>query len=302
MAVVNDEVVTQAELEKALAPIYLQLAASRRPEEVAREMEKIRSGILGQLIEERLMLQEARNPRPVEVSKGKIGTLPPITVTEIEIDEMVNDAIAKFDDEGEFEAALEAQGITLEDLRSRYRDQITIEKLVWREVRSKVAVSPSEVTAYYDAHPEEFDLPAAVSAATIMIRPKDPLDAPRASQQAEEIRRRALAGEDFYDLARRYSDGPNAQMGGRIGFLEKGKSLKEIDSVLFTLKAGEISPVVKTKAGFHLFRAEAVRPSRRASLEEAQANIRTRIVSQKAAARYKEWIEKLKAVAYITIK
>ncbi len=302
VAVVNDEVITQAELEKVLAPVYLQLNATRQPEEVAAEIEKIRPRILEQLIEEKLMLQEAKKPRAVEVSKGKIGIPPPITVTDIEIDEMVDETASKFEGPEAFEQALKEQGLSMEDLRARYQEQITIEKLIGREVRSKVSVSPSEITAYYEAHPDEFEMPPAVQVATILIRPKDSLDLPRAGKLAEDLRRKALGGADFYDLARRYSDGPNAKMGGRIGYLEKGKGLAEIDSVLFTLKAGDISPIIKTTAGLHLFRVEAIRPARRATLEEAQANIRQRLTSQKGAARYKEWIEKLKADAYITIK
>lgn len=299
VAVVNDEVITQAEWDRAMAPVYLQLQASHDPEGIAAKAKEIRERILQHLIEERLMLQEARNPKPIEVSKGRIGTLPPIAVSETEVDELVKEAEDKFETPEEFEQAMEEQGITLEELRARYRDQITIRKLVDRHITSRIVLSPTEVTAYYEKHREEYLKAPAVQTATILIRPKESLNASQA--QAQELRRQLLQGADFSDLAQRYSDGPNAKMGGRMGFLEKGESLKEIDDVLFALKVGEISPVVKTPTGFYLFRVEAVRPPRQATLEEVQAQIRDRLHQEKGAHRYKEWIAKLKADAYLSI-
>lgn len=302
VAVVNDEVITQAELDRALTPALGQLQQEFGPEELAAKSQTLRETILQQMIEERLMLQEARHPRPVEVSKGRIGTPQPIVTSDEEVEEVLAKAQARFKNPEEFSEALSQQGMTLDDLKARYQDQITIQKLIEREVRSRVAISPAEITAVYQAHAEAFFLPPAVQVATIFIRPKDSLDAARAYATAQDLRRRLSQGEDFYDLAGRYSDGPNAKTGGRIGFLEKGKSLPEIDEALFSLKAGEISPVVKTQTGFHLFRVEAIRPARQLELTEVQDRIRQQLFQEKMSAQYREWIEKLKADAYISIQ
>lgn len=302
VAVVNDEVITQAELDRAVAPVYFQLQAEHSPEELAAQLPEIRKQTLEQLIEERLMLQEAKNPRPVEVSKGKIGIPPAITVSEYEVEEMIAQIQGRFETPEEFAQALAERGVTLEDLKARYKDQITVQKLIDREILSRVAISPSEVTAYYDAHPQNFELPAAVQAALILIVPQDTLDLPRAKDQAEGLSRQIAQGADFYDLAKRYSQGPNPKMGGRLGYIEKGKMLKEIDQALFTLKAGEISPVIRTPAGFHLFKVESVRPPRRQTLEESQGLIQRILQQGKSAERYKEWISRLRESSYVSIK
>lgn len=302
VAVVNDEVITQSQLNRALAPVYLQMQATMGPEELNDKMKEIQQKVLEQLIEERLMLQEARNPREVEVAKGKIGIPHPVEVPHQEIDQMVNETRAKFSSEQEFTDALAAQGLTVEDLQSRFKDQITIQKLISREIRSRVVVPPSEVTQYYEQHREEFVTPPAVQVATILIRPKDSGDIPRCGVLAQDLHKQLLAGADFYELAKRYSDGFNAQMGGRMGILEKGKSRKEIDEVLFKLKAGEISPVIKTAAGFHIFLLESVRPSRQAELAEVQADILYLLRNQKAMVRYAEWMKRLRADSYIALK
>ena len=300
VAVVNNDVITEADLDRAFVPVYLQMQALHTPEELAEKTPQVREKILQQLIEERLMLQAALHPKPVEVSKGKIGTPIPIAVSETEIDGMMAEAQERFESPEEFTDALAQQGIGLEELRARYRDQITIQKLIHREISSRVAVSPAEVTGYYEQHPEEFQFPPAVSASTLLIRAGQGRTLAQAKQLAEELRRKLAQGADFADLARRYSDGPNAKTGGKIGTLEQGKNLKEIDEVLFGLSPGEISPIVKTPSGFHIFRIESVRPAHRALLEEAQSQIRERLFQEKSATRYKEWIDRLKAEAYIS--
>ena len=302
VAVVNDDVITQTELNRALAPVYLQMQATLEPEEISRRMEQARKEILQQLVEERLMLQEARAPRQVEVGKGKIGTPPVIGASEREVEEMTEQIRGRFQTPEEFSEALRQQGLTLDDLKARFRDQIVIQKLVSREVRSRVTASPAEVTAYYQAHQEEFNHPSAVQVSTILIRPKNEMDLERARAEAVELRQQLLGGADFNEMARRRSDGFNAQMGGQLGFLEKGKGRKEIEEVLFTLKPGEISPVIPTPAGFHIFRVEAIRPPHQASLEEVQEEVKYKIYGQKGEVRYREWIAKLRADSYISVK
>ncbi len=302
VAIVNNEIITQSELNRALAPVYFQMQASLSPEELSQQMDQLRRRVLEQLVDERLMLQEARSPREVEVGKGKIGTPPVITVSERDVEEMLEETRSRFETPEEFAEALLRQGITEEDLRARFSDQVTIQKLIGREIRSRVIASPAEITAYYEGHPEEFIAPPAVQVATILIRPKDEKDWARAQTQARDLHQQIQGGADFYDLARRYSDGFNAQMGGRIGFLEKGQGRKEIDDALFRLKAGELSPVIRTPAGFHLFLVEATRPARQSELSEVQEEIKYRLLDQKATARYKEWIAKLREDSYISIQ
>lgn len=302
VAVVNDEVITQSELHRALVPVYLQMQATLDPEELSKKMDEVRGQVLEQLIDERLMLQEARSPKPIEVGKGRIGTPPVIEVDDQEVEALLKDTRTKFPDPKEFEQALEQQGLTVDDLRLRFKDQITIQKLIGREIRSRLSVSPSEVTAYYESHKSDFVTPDTVEVATIVIRPKDNSDAGRAFSRAQEIHKQVTQGADFYETARKVSEGFNASMGGRIGRIQKGKSRKEVDDALFKLKAGEISPVIKTPGGFHIFKIESKESSRQASLSEVQNDIQDRLLQEKGSARYNNWISKLRSNSYISVK
>ncbi len=302
VAVVNDEVVTQDELNRALVPAYFQLQATLGPEELAQQMDELKRRILEQIVDERLMLQEARNPRPIEVSKGRVGTPPVITASEEEVEELLNETRRRFPNEEMFQEALTQQGVTLEDLRERFRDQVVIQKLISREVRSRTPVSPAEITAYYESHRDEFVAPPAAQVSTILIRPKDSADIAPAFARAQDLHKQLRAGADFHETARKHSDGFNAQMGGQMGYLEKGKNIKEIDQLLFNLKAGELSPVIKTPAGFHIFLVESVRPSHQAALEEVALDIKRKLLNQKGSEKYQQWIAKLRAESYITLK
>lgn len=302
VAVVNDDVITQSDLDVALAPVYLQMQNSAAPEEMASKAEELREEVLQQLIEESLLLQEAHRPKPVEFGKNKIGTPPPIEVTEFEVDKMLKQVTSKFPTAEEFNRAVKEQGLTIENLKDRFKKQITIKKLIGREVYSRVVVAPSEVTSYYQEHQKEFMIPASVKVAVIVIRPKQGLDTLQAKSLADNLYQQILNGGDFYDLAVRYTDGPNPKMGGRIGFLDQGKGMKEIDAVLFKLKAGDISPVIEAGGAFYVFRVEEFRPAEQARLDSVKDLVQDKLFQKKGSVVYKEWIDKLKENAYISIK
>ena len=97
VAIVNDEAITQSEFNRAFAPVYLQMQASLDPEDLSQKMAEVRQQLLEQLIDEKLMLQEAQSPRQVEVAKGKIGTPPVIEVSEDEV--IAVDALAEIEDD-----------------------------------------------------------------------------------------------------------------------------------------------------------------------------------------------------------
>ncbi len=302
VAVVNNDVITAADVEQAMAPLYDQYHALYGAAEVSTKLEEAKPRIITMLVEERLMLQEAKTPRTFEVAKGKYATPVPITVSAEELADAIAEAKNRFPSEGEFLEVLKSHHMTLKDLEARYRDQITVQKLIGREVHSRVVVSPSEITAYYQAHMEEYRGSEAARLSNILVRVVTPSDDAQAKAKAQQLWQQLKGGADFAELARQNSQGPNAEGGGTLGWVERGRLMTEIDRVVFTLQPGELSPVIKSALGYHILRVEDRHPPRTKPIFEVQGTIREKLYQEKYRQRYAEWIGKLKERAYITIK
>jgi hypothetical protein len=136
-----------------------------------------------------------------------------------------------------------------------------VEQRVFEDLRQMVM---TQDTAIDDAELERLFAEQApgrrVRARHILIRyPDDPSPAQREQTQqlAEEVRERAEAGEDFGDLARRYSEDPgSAQQGGDLGWFEPGMMVQQFEQAAFRLQPGEISDVVETLFGLHVIKVE----------------------------------------------
>jgi peptidyl-prolyl cis-trans isomerase D len=103
-----------------------------------------------------------------------------------------------------------------------------------------------------------------------------------ARKRAEEILAKAKKGEDFALLAEKNSDGPTAKKGGDLGYFPRGRMVKEFEDAAFSLKSGEISPVVRTQFGFHVIKVEDVKEERTQTLDEVRKSIESTLRDQRA--------------------
>lgn len=288
IAVVNDEVITSAELDSAVSARTAGYDKRYSGQELTSKVEEARREILDQMIENRLILHEAKRIN--------------VIVDNTEIEEMVNDAKSHFPSEGEFETELEMSGLTLDELKERYRQQVLIRKLVNHEVASRVTVTPAEIKEYYGQHSQELMAPESVRLRNIVLRVEEGIDESLVKKKAEDIMRLIKDGRDFSELATLYSQVASASEAGDMGFVEKGQLMEEIDRAVFTLKPGEVSAPIKTDFGYCIFKVEEKKESHPLSLSEANDYMEDLIFRQKIEKRYKEWIAKLKRDAFIQIK
>ncbi len=288
IAVVNEDVITQSDLDIALAAAINDLKKDYTGKELDDKIEEARKYFLNQMVEDKLILQEAKR-------RGVI-------VDDSEIEEKFNDIKSRFPTESDFETEIERAGITTDILRTRYKEQVMMTKLVSHEVKDKVVVTPAEINAYYDKHSEELKAPESVHIKAIMIRFDEATTEPLAKQKADDIYRLIKEGRDFSDLAKQYSQGPKADLGGDMGFIEKGQMREEFDKVIFNLKTGEVSEPVKTDTGYYIFKIEEKKEGYKRSLAEVRDQIENSIFQEKAQNKYKEWIARLKRDAFIQIK
>jgi peptidyl-prolyl cis-trans isomerase C len=126
----------------------------------------------------------------------------------------------------------------------------------------------------YTTKPDEFRLPEQLDASHILIAVSTCRKRDAAQALAEEIRQKALAGEDFAALADAHSDDPSAARNhGELGQLPRGKLIKAFEEAVLALKPGEIGPVVETKFGFHVIRLNKIVPGRLKSFDEVKTDL-----------------------------
>jgi parvulin-like peptidyl-prolyl isomerase len=288
VAVVNDEVITQQDIDQLLAVMYAQYSQEFKGDELLQKMEQVKKDILNQVVEDKLVLSRAK----------ELG----IKITEAEIDERLDYIKKGFPSEEEFYKTLETQGVTMANLKDRYRDQIMMKKLVDYEVRSKISVLPSDVSAYYEKHRSDFREGDKYRVKNILIKAKDDVSIELVKVEIEDIYKKLKEGGNFDELAKQYSQGPNTEKGGDMGYIEKGQMLEVLDDAIFKLKPGEFSEPVKSEIGYHIFKVEDIQYGKQGSLEEVQKNIQMLLFQVKFKEKVNEWLAGLKEKAYISIK
>ena len=238
MAVVGSKIVLKSDIEKQ----FVQLIAQGAPNTA-----ELKCNIFDQLIMQKLMLNQA--------------DLDSVTVPDAQVDGELDRRMRYYIRQiGSEEKLEEYFHTTIRELKAEFRDAIK-DQMLMQTMQSKITkditVSPREVKAYFEGIPSD-SLPyidAEIEIAHIVKRP--PIsDAQKQEIRStlEEYRRKILSGEgDFAVYAALYSqDNTTAKKGGELGLFERGTMVPEFEAAAFSLKPGDVSPVIETKYGFHL--------------------------------------------------
>jgi len=300
-AVVNQEVITLSEVQEAILQQASALAASRGEPKprvgdpafaAATLTPRALTQQLRRLVERRLQQQAAEQ-------RG-------MTVSEPELQQALDDIKKRnrFASDDALAKALEAEGMTLEQYRRQLRSELLIAKLVSREVRSAIVIAPEEMQQYYHDHPNEFSQPERVKLRQIFFA------APAANTE-EHANKRAKAqsvleqirdGAEFDQMARRYSDGPEAKEGGLLGWFSPGSLMPQLDRVAFTLQNGQVSDLIESPLGWHLLKLEDREGHRQQPFEQVKEAVHARLQEQRTQERYQEWFSELRRNAYVDIR
>ena len=288
-AVVNNEVITQSEIDRLLYPLYLRYKDIYKGLELDEKLSEVTDEILEQLITDRLMLSEAK----------KEG----IVISREEIDQKVKELEARFASEGGLTKMLREQNLAIADLETRFTDQLMIEKVIDRKVRHRIQILPQEAENYYREHIDKFKEPEQARVGSILIRFKEGERTPEETLALSvNILQRLQAGEDFKAMARNYSEGMNPDEGGDMGYTRKGQMVDDIDKAIFSLEIGGISDLIESSLGYHIFKVYDRKKARTVPAIEARPHIMDAIYRQKVETKFKEWVKELKENAFISIK
>lgn len=178
-----------------------------------------------------------------------------IEVTDTEFQTALEQFKSQFPNDSQYQIALETQGFTVEQFEEELTVQLIIEKLVTRDVLSRIEVSDEDARSFYESNPEMFVQGEQVAARHILISTQDlQTDAEReeAKLRADAVHERLLAGEDFAELAREVSEGPSGPNGGDLGTFGRGQMVQPFEEAAFGLDVDQISEVVETQFGYHI--------------------------------------------------
>lgn len=287
LAVVNDEIITERDLQVSMAPVVAQLRATYAGADLEEKVKRARQDFLAKIIDDKLILSEAKTKK--------------VIVKDSEVDDMMADVRNKFPNRDIFLKAIEDQGLTERKLWERFRDQIMTQKLVGVEVRSRVSVSPGEVADYYKEHPDQFSQGDRVHLQQILIRTTTRSDS-EAKTFAQSLAAKIKNGESFEELAKTYSEGAEAKEGGDMGWIEKGQFLGDIDSKIFAAQTGQVTDPVKSTLGYHLFKVVEREEHTLRPIADVRSDIQDMIFKMKLRDRLESWIKDLKKNAYISIR
>lgn len=287
VAVVNEDVITRSELEESMHPFVADYRLRYGEENLSDRMDEARQDALNRMIEEKLILQFA-------IKKE-------FEAEDEEIEERIKAAKTRFETEEDFYGTLKESGMTVSKLRKKYKEQILMKKLVRGLINTKVHISPTQIAAYYYGHRENFTSPNMIRFKVILLKPTTERDKQQTKALALEIIDRINSGEGFDRLVKEYSQGPNVDKGGDMGYMAEGSILKVLEDTISSLSLGETSGVIETEAGFNIVELTDRKEARVKDIVEVKAFIKERLFQREAELALREFVYKLKEDAYIKI-
>jgi peptidyl-prolyl cis-trans isomerase SurA len=279
-AVVNNHAITYAELEKTYQSQFPQPVEGTNEDQVMSQ----KLELLSSLITNEILLQRAE----------KLGLM----AIDADVDTEFNKIKAPYTKE-EFESQMKARNMTVADLKSQLRRDLTVNKLINKEITSHIAITDADVANYYNANKASFNLAEPqVHLAQILVSPfANPnvrnLKNSKAKNESEAVTKitdivaRLKRGEDFSMLAQNYSeDADSAPNGGDMGFIPESaleKANPELRKLVASLSPGSFSQPIHTSEGYRILRVIAREPAGQRELNDprVQQNIRETLLNRK---------------------
>jgi peptidyl-prolyl cis-trans isomerase C len=241
------------------------------------EREELQRSFLVQLIDRELIHGEARRLN--------------ITVTETDVEAALQDYRQDYPDTS-FELMLEERGLTLPAWREELKESLIMEKLLDQAVYAQVTIKDEEIASYFKANREQFDRPSQVRARQIVVSTEE---------EGQKVLGLLRQGQDFAEVAAKYSLSPDAERGGDLGFFGRGEMPQEFDEIVFDLPVNRLSDLVKSEYGYHIFLVEEKRKAKRLSRREASKDIRSILEASKKEEVYLKWLQDMRARAVISV-
>jgi len=278
-ATVNNRAISYIELDKTYQQSQLATPGQSEEQTMAQKLEVLRG-----LIDSEIMLQRAE----------KQGLL----AGDADVETKLTELKAPWTKE-QFEQQLRNNKMTLDDLKGKIRRDLSIQKLINKDITSHIVITDADVTSFYNANKTSFNLAEPrVHMAQILVTPNPEPNSgnlknskaqndTEASRKIRDIQERLQRGEDFGLVAHSYSEDPNsAPNGGDLGFIPESaldKANVELHKMVMSLAPGATSPIIRTQEGYRIFKIISKESAGQRELNDprVQQNIRETLLNRK---------------------
>src|SRR5579872_1469734 len=303
-AIVNGRAITYAELDKQYQVRFN--SPTDQPSEDQILIQKLE--VLRGLIDNEILLQRAE----------KVGLM----ATDSDVEAKFNELKAPYTQE-EFQRQLAARKMTVDDLKAQLRRELSIQKLLNKELTSQINITDKDVSDFYAANKASFNLAEPqVHLAQILVTPTpDPnvrnlkndkaQNDEQAHKKIEMLLQRIRQGEDFAMLAQNYSEDPNSSPnGGDLGFISESaldRANQELRKMVAATPPGQITGIVKTSEGYRILKVISKEPAGQRELSDprVQQTIRETLINRKdellKAAYYEVARDSAKVLNYLAV-
>ena len=295
VARVNNEVITRSEFErsKASAEDEAKQDCQNRctPEQLKSLIDDREKNALRDLIDQSLLVQRAKD-MGISVEPDVIKALDQIRIEN------------KMPSMEALEEAVSKQGLNWEDFKNNIRNGLLTKKVIGSEVGSHISVPKEEIQKYYEEHKAEFIRPEQVALRSIEVNTagKDATEVADLKKKADTALKRIQDGEDFGEIAKRYSDGATAKQGGYLGIYKRGELSKELEDTVFKMKRNNLTEVMETKQGFLIIQVLEHYDEGEQSLAKVENEINEKLYGQRMEPALREYLKTLREQSYVVIK
>ena len=287
IAIVNNDVITQKDLDDFINFMRVQLSREYNGAELAKQLQTLEVNLLDKLIEDRLILQEAKKTLEEAKTKKDIATVARLDVGQDRVKARINEIRRRYASDAELQNDLAGHGLVLADIEDRIKEQLLMYNIVELKIRNRVIIRPEEVTSFYNSNIKEFMAQEERELEVIALENAD---------LAKTLAYNLKSGQKLTDLATRYSVTADT-----LKVTQGGDLRKDIEDAIFNLGIGEITEPIKVNNKYYIFKLNDIIPPRQQVLSEVQEKIHVFLFQKKMQEELTKWLEELKKQSYVKI-
>ena len=276
-AVVNGEMITSHELRnRTEAELARQKISLKDPRAAT-----LQASVLEAMINDILLRQEAKRYK--------------VTVSSADVEADLKKTIDRSGlSQKDFEAQIIKQGGTIALVKERISNNLLRSRMINNMIARKISVTPEEIADYYNKNKSQFAGQKMIDFSIIMLPGNL-----KVQNIYDQIRSGSLS---FEDAARKYSADKSAEKGGRIGKVPWDRLPPELKKLMTSLADGKMTPLLKTKDGFLIFKRHNISDAQPETLAEATPRIENILREPRMEERFKEYTDQLRSKAVIDIR